>query len=314
MAYLGDPRPGVGLRPDGVPDIVWCEVPVGPFVMGSQEDWRKEEIERLIYGKEMPQHTLDLPAFRISRFLVTNAQYRIFIETGGYQEASYWPEAVKASYWREGQVKRRFVKGGEIVEEWATAPADYGQPFDLANHPVVGINWYEAMAYCHWLTEKLRQTGELRPDEIITLPSEAQWEKAARGTDGRIYPWGDEPDPNRANYDDTGIGTTSAVGCFPDGASPYGCLDMSGNVWEWTRSLWGGEVEAEFNYPYDPNDGREDLAAGVNVARVLRGGSFGNNLRYVRCAIRGRHSPYYRLDLIGFRVAWGVVSPSTSGL
>ena len=122
----------------------------------------------------------------------------------------------------------------------------------------------------------------------ITLPSEAQWEKAARGPDGSIFPWGDDPDPNRANYLDTGIGSTSSVGSFPDGASrPYGCEDMSGNIWEWTRSLWGKDWQKpDFGYPYDPTDGRENMDAESEVLRVLRGGSFYYYENCVRCAAR----------------------------
>jgi predicted ATPase len=202
LAHLGDPRPGVGVRADGLPDIVWGEVPAGPFLMGD----KKQKVT--------------LPAYKISRYPVTNVQFQAFVEARGYQEAEFWTEAIEAGYWREGQVKRVVFE-----EEWANAPYDFGLPFNLANHPVVGLNWYEAMAFCRWLST---QSGEQ-----VTLPGEAQWEKAARGDDGRVYPWGDEADPNRANYDETGIGSTSAVGCFPQGKSPHDCLDMSGNVWEW---------------------------------------------------------------------------------
>ncbi|MCG2786089.1 MAG: formylglycine-generating enzyme family protein [Anaerolineae bacterium] len=120
-----------------------------------------------------------------------------------------------------------------------------------------------------------------------------------RSTDGRNYPWGEKADPNRANYDATSIGGTSPVGAFPGGACPYGLLDMSGNVWEWTRS------EGYKEYPYKPDDGREDLSR-KDVSRPLRGGSFDDNEDPLRCAFRYWLGPDRRYGRYGFRV---MVSP-----
>jgi iron(II)-dependent oxidoreductase len=158
------------------------------------------------------------------------------------------------------------------------------------------VTWYEAVAFCRWLTEELRERGKLGDDQEISLPTEPQWEKAARSTDGRLYPWGEGPDPNRANYEDTGIGTTSAVGCFPGGVSPYGIEDLSGNVWEWCRTKWEGDYEGYQN----------DSALEGSSRRVLRGGSFYNAAVVVRCAARRSWGPGNRFRNIGFRV---VVAP-----
>jgi formylglycine-generating enzyme required for sulfatase activity len=295
LARLADPRPGVGLRPDGLPDILWCEVPAGSFIMGSDKAHDPDA-----YDDESPQHEQPMPyAYRISKYPVTNAQFAAFVQGGGYTNPDYWTK--DGWQWREGND--------------VTAPETYGGAFDLPNHPVVMVSWYEALAFCRWLDEQLHQRGELSKGEHVTLPTEAEWEKAARGTDGRRYPWGDEPDPNRANYDETGIGTPSAVGVFPGGQTPYGCLDMSGNVWEWTRSLWGEKLdEPTFKYPYDPKDGREDVDAPEGVRRVLRGGAFYYDPGYLRCASRSRGSPLYRDWSRGFRVVVSpVISPLGSG-
>ncbi|MEZ4622937.1 MAG: SUMF1/EgtB/PvdO family nonheme iron enzyme [Caldilineaceae bacterium] len=151
-------------------------------------------------------------------------------------------------------------------------------PFGLdnpANHPMRYLTWHEATRYCAWLTATLRtwpQTPLPLAEKLaagwqIMLPSEAEWERAARGSNGRIYPWeGNVPDSNRANYDATGIGTTSAVGCFPAGATPEGVEELSGNVWEWTRSLY-----MEYPYPSDEQarGARERLQAEDNDIFVL---------------------------------------------
>jgi formylglycine-generating enzyme required for sulfatase activity len=165
--------------------------------------------------------------------------------------------------------------GHSAPEHWENGRIPDGKE----NHPVVYITWRDAQVFCKWAG--------------VQLPSEAEWEKAVRGTDGRIWPWGDEaPDENRCNFNNN-VRDTTPVGKYPDGASPYGCLDMAGNVWEWTSSKYQ-------NYPYDPNDGREDPEG--DARRVLRGGSFIYDRQYVRCAFRDYWGPVNRLSPNGFRV------------
>ncbi|MBV7329836.1 SUMF1/EgtB/PvdO family nonheme iron enzyme [Chloroflexi bacterium TSY] len=263
---LGDPRAGVGLNENGLPDIDWCPVPAGPFFIGNDK-----ETDSMSFGNERPQHELQLDAFVISRYPITNAQFQAFVRDGGYTERwrHCWTEAGWA--WR--------VRGGYVE------PHRYSGVYELANHPVVGVSWYEAVAFCNWLSKKLRRS--------VTLPSEAQWEKAARGTDERRYPWGGELTTEHANWYETEIHTTSAVGVFPQGKSPHGCLDMAGNVWEWTSSLYK-------DYPYDPTDGREDPEA--EGRRVLRGGAFYHYELRVRCAFRSYYHPDHRSHSCGLRV------------
>ncbi|MFZ5919194.1 MAG: SUMF1/EgtB/PvdO family nonheme iron enzyme [Chloroflexota bacterium] len=314
LALAGDPRPGVGVIPSPVsrgragegvlPDILWCKVPAGPFLMGSADE------DEMSHSNEKPQHEQTIPApYGIGKYPVTVAQYACFVQAGGYGERRFWTAAGWA--WREGK---------------GAGPKDYGERYNLANHPAAGVSWYETVAFCRWLTEALREAGELSEGQTVMLPSEAEWEKAARGglerarhavplrtnpNPGRVFPWGDTPDPNRANYDATGIGATSAVGCFPGGKSPYGVEELSGNVWEWTRSVWGKDLEKpDFEYPYKAEDGREELDD--NNPRVMRGGSFDYDRSGARCASRLRHFPNLVWYNLGFRVVVSPISPTSA--
>jgi formylglycine-generating enzyme required for sulfatase activity len=267
LNHLGDPRPGVGLTSAGLPDLVWSPVAAGVFWMGNTK-----ATDVMAYGNESPQHRLHLPAFAISQYPITNSQYAAFVHDGGYQTQWQHCWTVDGWQWR--------------VENSIDNPQRYGDPYDLPNHPVVGVSWYEALAFCAWLSHQLGRT--------VRLPSEAEWEKAARGANGRRYPWGDKLTREHANYAETGSKSTSVVGIFPKGASPSGALDMAGNVWEWTSSLFK-------DYPYDPNDGREDPAAAAR--RVVRGDSFVFNLSSVRSAVRYRSVlDLRRYNDVGFRV------------
>jgi formylglycine-generating enzyme required for sulfatase activity len=187
-------------------------------------------------------------------------------------------------------------------------------PRGLDNHPVVNVMWHDAVAFYRWLNEKMQrasskqrvwrdsqlETLELEAGRFeVRLPTEAEWEKAARGTDERQYPWGDEFDACLCNVSETGIRGTSTVGLFPGGASPCGVLDMSDNVWEWCQSLYA-------SYPYRTDDRRENLEVGG--ARVLRGGAFDDGRSKARCAFCDfSYFPVVRFNSFGFRV---VVSPA----
>ena len=276
LARLDDPR----FRPDAwfLPaddQLGFVEVPAGPFLMGSDPTTGPAAP-----SYERPQHELSLRCFYMARYPVTVAQFRAFVEEAGHTPDS--PESLSG----------------------------------LPNHPVVYVTWHEAMKYCEWLTAKLREwphTPEpfrtlLREGQEggkpwrIVLPSEAEWEKAARGTDGRIFPWGNDFDDEKANVAMT-VGRTSAVGAFPRGASSFRSLDMCGNVWEWTRSLWGSDFrKPDFGYPYDRSDGREQEDAPNTILRVLRGGAFYYNPEGARCAYRLRDDPYDRYFNAGFRL------------
>ncbi len=192
---------------------------------------------------------------------------------------------------------------------------------DPDNRPARYVNWYEALAYCEWLNKILATAPIFKRYEVaqlvrgglwrVTMPSELEWEKAARAEHrDSVFSWGNKPDPNRANYEYTKIGETSAVGCFP--ANGLGLYDMIGNVGEWTRSLWGTDyARPDCAYPFWREDREcESLDAADTLLRVVRGGSYVNQHDYARCACRSSSLPFGRADDRGFRVVLSSVPSS----
>ncbi len=233
----------------------------GPFIMGSNP-----AVDRLAYENERwsnlrRQGSVDLPDYYIGKFEVTVAQFKAFVADSDLQ-----------------------------VDAIA---------LDVAgNLPVSNITWPQALAYARWLEQQLRQS-EQTPAELmqmfndgahITLPSEAEWEKAARGTDGRIFPWGSQARTDRANFNGDAVAPVGTLACIE---CAYGLSDMSGNLWELTRSPLQ-------DYPYDPEDDAENLSD--DALWVMRGGSYADVINNVRTAVRGGVDPGVRSNTIGFRL------------
>jgi formylglycine-generating enzyme required for sulfatase activity len=266
-------------------DFDWVPIPAGKFLMGSDK-----QKDSLAYDDELPQHEVNLSTYRMARYPVTVAQFAQFVKATGYQTTA----EKQGSAWGWTGSNYEEIKGAD----WAHPRGPESDVKQKAEHPVTCVSWLDANEFCRWATSVLRAAGQTVE---VRLPTEAEWEKAARGTDGRIYPWGNEaPDKARCNFN-MDVGDTTPVGSYPTGKSPYGVLEMAGNVWEWTSSLWGQNLEKpDFGYPYDPHDGREDQAAGGR--RVVRGGSFVNSRSDVRSAYRSRSGVVYRFNDVGFRV------------
>ncbi len=268
LGKLGDPRPGVGVQVCNdirLPDIDWVPIAAGPFLMGSKR-------EDTVWEDETPQLTCKLitEPYRISKYPITVAQYACFVAAGGYRQPAYWTD----SGWAWVQENR--IEG----------PEDYRAIFQTPNHPQVGASWHEVVAYCGWLSKSVG--AEIR------LPSEIEWARAGRFTDGRAYPWGNEFASERCNMIQTGIKATSAVGIFPSGASQEGVSDLSGNVLEWCSTKWGEKYQA-----YEEKVGN-DLVE--DETGVVRGGAWNLNEDFVRCSYWAKVYPANRRDLIGFRV------------
>jgi len=271
------------------------ELPGGSFVIGltAAELKRLPEDERSYFSDATNEVAVQIADFELARYPVTNGQYRRFMDADGYDPAApWWDEAARIWLARDDTAT-------EGLEAWQQRQHKHQPEFwddetfgsVRPNYPLVGVSWYEATAFCRWLTQQLDDGYE------YMVPSEAEWEYAVRGSTRRMYPWGnDELDVERANYSQKYGFTTLAVGCFPLGATPEGVLDLAGNVWEWTRSAYRA-------YPYDPADGREDGADPAQKRFTLRGGSWAIRPINRRAAYRDPHPPDNHNRDVGFRLA-----------
>jgi formylglycine-generating enzyme required for sulfatase activity len=242
------------------------KIHAGSFLMGTSDDnvkqlqlkesdWAYEWFDNDLFAAEQPQHMVTLPAYEIAQSPVTNTEYYTFIWDSGHRIPRAW--------------------------------TGYSFPDDAEDHPVVGVSKLDAEAYIEWLNKK---TGM-----AFRLPTEAEWEHAARGEDGRIFPWGNTFDPWRCNTAESVKKGTTPVGAYsPGGDSIYGAADMVGNVWEWTQSLF-------MPYPYRPNSNREEIKPSGRY--VVRGGAWYYTRKLARCAVREGVLPDHLSPSIGFRLA-----------
>jgi formylglycine-generating enzyme required for sulfatase activity len=242
-------------------------IPAGAFLMGAQKKNKsKPNYDPEADGDESPVHKVELDAYQLGRYPVTVEEYRRFVADEGYSNQRWW-------------------KAGGFEER--SEPGHWDEQVQHPNWPVVRVSWFEAAAYCAWAGGR--------------LPTEAEWERAAREVDGRKYPWGpEEPTPERANYDQTKVGRPTPVGLFPRGATPEGIQDLAGNVWEWIADWYAPDYyrSSPRANPQGPNGG---------TYRVLRGGAWLVGSWNLRSAVRLRGVPMDRLVTFGFRCAREII-------
>ena len=252
------------LRLNPIDGALMVYVPEGEFLMGSEDDDASDD--------EKPEHMVNLDAYWLYQHEVTNSQFAAFVETNGHQssaEEAGWAWVWDGSDWLQ-------TDGAY----WGAPEGPGSSVVGREDHPVVQVSWFDATSYCEWAGGR--------------LPTEAEWEKAARGTDGRKYPWGDhDPNCSLANLGYC-VGGTSPVGSYPSGASPYGALDMAGNVWEWVADWYDNiyYVRSSYENPTGPTSGEH---------RILRGGSHFTDGEYLRVSTRLGDPPDILCNRYGFR-------------
>ncbi|MBX3038741.1 MAG: SUMF1/EgtB/PvdO family nonheme iron enzyme [Anaerolineales bacterium] len=308
LGTLGDPRLKP-LEPECVP------IRAGEFRMGTNDEDKKiiEEQKAKSWDDESPSHQVYVSDFSIGKYLVTNFEFGEFYNAKGYDDESFWSK--DGWLWRTGKFDAdlSWIEDKDLrknYERWlANRPVELrDKPFywedaqwNTPNLPVVGVTWFEAEAYCNWLSKMTNKK--------YSLPTEAQWEKAARGKQNTIWAWGNTWQGdlcNNADEDTTDkLNRTSPVGMYPNGASNYGAMDMMGNVWEWCLDWYDGELykKREHEIVKDPQ------GAPNGFVRVLRGGSWFNSRSNSRCAVRFRDNPFNFNDVVGFR---HVLSPDST--
>lgn len=229
-----------------------------------------------LFSAEVPRHNVTIDSFYLDRREVTNARFKKFLD--------------RNPQWRKDRIPARY-HNGNYLKHWN----GNSHPKEKAKHPVTNVSWYAAVAYCQWVDKR--------------LPTEAEWEYAARGgLVGKAFPWGDEPvNKSRANYSGGGVGGTTPVGSYP--ANGYGLFDMAGNVWEYLADEWGTYSSSpQVNPVAGGNLFLDRTFLTVTTRRVIRGGSWGGAPINLRVAYRDSHPPEDAKDFVGFRCADSVSS------
>jgi sulfatase modifying factor 1 len=272
-------------------DMELLKIPSGKCLIGSTKKEVKDQIannpdvNKRLFERQFPQHEIFLAEYKISKYPVVNEQFSKFVHATNYKTTA---EKENFGLHFDGEMKE--VKGAN----WKHPHGPESNINEKSNHPVVMVSWYDCIEFCKWLSKETKKK--------YFLPTEVEWEKAARGPNGNTWPWGNKWDENKCNCNNI-INDTTPVGKYsPLGDSFYGCADMAGNILEWTSTTIGTRDPwpAKYKYPYDPDDGREDLK--VNNRRIARGGTFQRDKDFCRCAFRFADEPENRYSSMGFRV------------